>query len=142
MKNFSNIFSYSSIALLLAISTLWACQKDNIVADTNTKFTPDVLSNDADYLDYIIAFNEIQAKFSFLDKSKSLEERKAVIEELGSVAQILNQKSNDATDDVREKTAELLGFPSVFEMNAAYKDLSDKKKKVQSKYQRATWRSR
>ncbi len=134
MKNYSKLPFYGSIALLFAISTFWACQKENIVTNTNTKFTPDALSNDADYLDYIIAFNEMQAKFSFLDKSKSLVERTAIIEELGNIAQILNQKGSEAPENVQQRASELLGFLSISDMNAFYKELSQKKKKILDKY--------
>lgn len=136
MKKNLKPFSWVSLAFIAFIMTLWACQKESIISSTfsntstSVKVTADMLSNDAYFQSYAMMFNEMQAKLTFLDKHKSKEEKKLIVDELSQLSQILRQKNDGSSQEERQRFAQLLGFSSISEMNTFNKELSDKRERV------------
>jgi hypothetical protein len=136
MKKYLNHLSWGSVAFIALIMTLWACKKESVTnsnssnASASIKVTHETLSNDVYFQDYIKMFNEMQAKLTFLDRSRSIEERKSIKEELFRLTQILRQKDDDSFLKEREMLSELLGFSSMSEMKSFYKELNKKREEV------------
>ncbi len=135
MKKQSKFLSFTSIVLLLSIVTFVACKKDYSdarlsISQGNNTTIAELLANDADFKDYMVTFNEIQAQLVFFDKSKSQSERKLMFDELSE----LSRKRAELSQNEQQRIAELLGFPSFAEMTTAHKSLSAKKRKIEDKY--------
>ncbi len=138
MKKYSKILSLASLVLLFSISTFVACKRD--INDTapsvsNTvKVTAESLANDSDFQNYLLAENEMKAKFVFLNVSKTKEERRKALEDFGKLGRVFNSKGKNVSASELEKAAYLLGYTSVFEMNTVIKDLLEKRNKLQNSY--------
>jgi hypothetical protein len=137
MKNYSKFLSLSTIALLLAITTFWACQKDKSDATTSNlqpEITAETIANDAIFREFVIAQNELKGSFAFLDQAKSRDERKKSITEFRRLGQIFNEKGKETPLIEQEKAAKVLGFQSISELNKAIGNLAEKRRKLVEKY--------
>lgn len=138
MKKFLKLLSYSTIVLLLSVVAFVACQKDNVDTSSNNisknTITAQALAEDIIFKEYVIAHNELQAKFAFLDKTKTRDERKKIIAEFDRVGLILKEKGKDSPLAEQEKAAKLFGFNDISAMNDAMKDLGYKRNKLVEKF--------
>lgn len=139
MKNVSKSLSLSLIGLFLAFFTIVACKKEieNIESPSNknsTKLTAYMLSNDVYFYDFLLFYNEFQSKLSFLDNSKSENDRKNILNELNRLSRTLTQQGDATNKMEQQKVAELLGYSSVSELKSVLKEFSIRKDKVLTRF--------
>jgi hypothetical protein len=140
MKNGSKLLSLSSVLLFLTLAVFTACKKDTIEsiptksAQPNVELTADKLGNDVYFQDYLMLYNDIVSKLTFLDKAKSKEDRKRGLDALNRFAMSLSPKADGLSAQELQYIAETMGFYNINEMTETYKELSKRREKVLNRF--------